>query len=399
MASAADARAQRATQRGFVEARAALYPQAAPSDPTRAVGDLLAREEVFAAPTPWLQLAGGLALRGNTHDQVGARWAPDFWDRSARRPPWSIRQLSVTLHRGALTIDLGKQFVRWGRTDIVTPTDRFAPRDFLNVVDNELLAVTGVRGTVEAGAETIDAVVVPRFTPSRMPLFAQRWGVTLPAAAGIRIVDNGARYPEGVQAGVRWSHAGSAVEYSLSYFDGFNHLPNIDVRVPIVPGALVLTRVYPHIRSLGADAAIPTRWFTVKVESAYFASPDRQADEYVLYVVELERLAGEWVLAGGYAGEAIVERRVEPGFAPDRGLARALVGRASYTIDVNRSAAVEGAVRQDGDGAYLRLEYSQARGAHWRATLGGSLVAGRDGDFLGQYRRNAHVSLALRYSF
>ena len=51
-------------------------------------------------------------------------------------------------------------------------------------------------------------------------------------------------------------------------------------------------------------------------------------------------------------------------------LPRSFVGRASYTIDVNRGA-----------------------------TVGGSVLVGRDGDFLGQYRRNSHVSAAFKYSF
>jgi hypothetical protein len=75
------------------------------------------------------------------------------------------------------------------------------------------------------------------------------------------------------------------------------------------------------------------------------------------------------------------------------------VARASYTIDANRSAAVETAIRQNGHGEYVKGEYSQARGQHWRATAAGALIRGHVDDFLGQYRRNSHVTLSLRYSF
>ena len=80
-------------------------------------------------------------------------------------------------------------------------------------------------------------------------------------------------------------------------------------------------------------------------------------------------------------------------------MTRSLVGRASYTIDPNRSLALEGAVRQTGGGAYTKAEYSQAHGQHWRTTVTGTLIRGAPDDFLGQYRRNSHVALALRYSF
>ncbi len=408
--------AQTVTQRGFVEGRAYLFPEDAPNDRVNLVGDFLAREEVFVKPAPWIQFAGGVDARGNTHDQVADAWRIDFSDRGALRPALSVRRLSATVHYRHLTIDAGKQFIRWGKADIVTPTDHFAPRDFLDVVDSELLAVTGVRTTVSAGSEAVEAVVVPRFTPSRVPLLDQRWSAAPPEAGGVRVVDAGARLPEGTQFGIRWSHTAEGYEYSLSYFDGFNHLPNIDAALsagagtagiaasicpacpPSLP-SLSISRVYPAIRSYGGDAAVPTRWFTIKGEAAYVTSSSPATDEYVLYVVQLERQTGEWLLVAGYAGEAVTEHRALLTFAPDRGLTRSIVARASYTIDPNRSAAIEAAVRQNGGGVYVKPEYSQAYGQHWRTTATAVLIAGRAGDFLGQYRRNSHLTLTLRYSF
>ena len=75
------------------------------------------------------------------------------------------------------------------------------------------------------------------------------------------------------------------------------------------------------------------------------------------------------------------------------------MGRASYTLDPNRSLAFEGAVRQDGNGVYAKAEYSQAHGQHWRTTVAGVLIRGEDEDFLGQYHRNSNATLVLRYSF
>jgi hypothetical protein len=86
-------------------------------------------------------------------------------------------------------------------------------------------------------------------------------------------------------------------------------------------------------------------------------------------------------------------------FAPDRGLTRSIIARASYTIGPVRSLAFETAIRQNGAGAYGKVEYSQARGAHWRATVTAVGIGGQSDDFLGQYHRNSHVTAALRYSF
>ena len=137
-----------------------------------------------------MQFAGGLDLRANSHDQVDDRWRLDVDDRGVKRPRASLRRLTATFTHGPFTIDAGKQFIRWGKADIINPTDRFAPRDFLNVVDTEFLAVTGVRGVAQHGAETFEAVWVPRFTPSRVPLLDQRW-TAVPAAPGVPLVDAG----------------------------------------------------------------------------------------------------------------------------------------------------------------------------------------------------------------
>jgi len=401
--------AQMLTQRGFLDGSIYLFPQDAPNDSTQVMGDFLAREEVFVKPAPWVQFAGGLDLRANSHDQVEESWRLDVSDRGAQRPRLSLRRLTATLTHGPFTLDAGKQFIRWGKADILNPTDRFAPRDFLNVVDNDFIAVTGVRGVVQHGSETLEVVWVPRFTPSRVPLLDQRW-TAVPEAPSATLIDEGAVFPDGSQAGVRWSHVGDGFEYSASFFNGFNNLPNVEafaapIAVPSAPTCLgcpttiAVRRTYPAIRTYGGDAAVPTKWFTIKGEAAYFTTTTPLTDEYVLYVVQLERQTGEWVIVGGYAGEAITERRSTLTFAPDRGLTRSFVARASYTIDSLRSLGFETAIRQNGDGFYGKAEYSQARGQHWRVTITAIGIAGASDDFLGQYSRNSHVKAALRYSF
>jgi len=404
MLAPAAADAQTLSVRGFGEGEVFWFPQEVPADPTRLIGHFLGRGEVFYKPAPVIQFAGGLDLRANSHDQVEAGWRLDYGDRGAERPRLSVRRLSATYTKSRLTVDGGKQFIRWGKTDIVTPTDRFAPRDFLNVINGEFLAVTAVRAVIQLRDDAFDGVWAPRFTPSRTPLLDQRWSGIPPNAVQVP-VDGGATMPTGSQFGIRWSHLGAAAEYSLSYFDGFNHLPLIRSSVDIEAPAVVVTRLYPAIRTYGGDLAAPTPWFTIKGEAAFFESssndvpPDERSDDYVLFVAQLERQSGEWTFVGGYAGEIVVRSRSSLPFAPDRGLSHAFLGRAAYTLDPNRSVALEGAVRENGRGVYTRGEYSQAHGQHWRTTVAAAVIGGETDDFLGQYRRNSYMSATLRYSY
>jgi len=393
--------AQDFSHRGFLETRVTLYPQTTRGDSGRAVGDALLRYEPSYKASTALQFAASFEARTDTHQQVERRWDPSWQDRSRRRPAFAVRRLSATYHRGRFTAEAGKQFIRWGKADIVTPTDRFAPRDFLAVVDNDFLAITAARVAYETRSDSLELVWAPRFTPSRIPLLHQRWAPLpqdLPADLELR--DAGARFPGGSQFGARWNHIASGFEWALSFYEGFNHLPLFDARLlSFAPPRVEVERFYPRLRMYGADAAWPLRWLTLKGEAAYFTSRTLQADEYLLYVVQLERQAGEWFFVGGYAGEAVTASRTTLGFSPERGFAKAFVGRAGYTIDPNRSLALEAAIRQNGEGSWTRIEYSQAFGQHWRVTAAFALIRGSPADFLGQFRRNSHAAIALRHSF
>ena len=389
--------AQNFEQRGFFENRALVYPQTAPNDGGYLVNETLLRWDASVKTGSWFKLSGSFEAQTDSHRQTEREWRIDADDRSIQRPAFSVRQLSATLHKGKVTAEIGRQFIRWGKTDILIPTDRFAPRDYLgNVIDSDFLGVTAARVTISGVSDSLDLVWQPWFTPSRTPLLNQRWTVLPPEAAGVPIFDAGARYPGGSQYGVRWNHTGAGYEYSLCFFDGYNNLPLFDAKLDA--RGVGLQRFYPNLRLYGGDAAVPLPWLTVKGEAAYFTTSTPGAEEYVLYVIQLERVVKEWSFVGGYAGEAVTQATGNPlAFAPDRGFARSFVGHASLTIDVNRSLTVETAVRAAG--SFLRFEYSQALGQHWRVTPGAAWIRGDMTDFLGQYHRNSYLSLAVRYSF
>lgn len=391
------ASAQDFSQRGYLENGAYFYPQDAPGDGGHATGNLLLRYEAAYNWSAHLRFSASVDARTDTHREVERAAHIGWWDREAQRPALAIRRLGLIYTRGEFTLGIGKQLIRWGKADLLNPTDRFAPRDYINLVQTEYLPVTAAHLTWAHASDSVEFVYAPRFTPSRTPLLNQRWA---PVPAEVQVVDGGTRFPGGPQFGLRWNHAGSRIEYSLSAFDGFNHLPVIDLTIrSLAPPSVAVARQFARIRSYGAEAAMPMKWVTLKGEAAFFTSPDRFADEYAQYVVQLEKQSGEWFFTGGYAGEKVTARRSALTYAPDRGMTDAFLGRAGYTIDSNRSVALDAAVRRNGDGSWLKAEYSQAFGSHWRGTGGIAWIRGTPQDFLGQYHLNSHLFLLLRYSF
>jgi hypothetical protein len=388
--------AQDFSQRGFFETGGYFFPQTAPDDSSHVVGEGLLRYEAFYKITQNFKLAGGFDLRTDTHNETDRSLGLSWFDRSRIRPAFAIRRLSATYTNGKLTVEVGKQYVRWGKTDVLNPTDRFAPRDFLTVVDNDFLGITAARITYGTQSNTIDLVVEPQLTPSCVPLLNQRWAV-LPS--GVPIAEQAPDLPSGPQFGARWNHIGTTAEYSLSFYNGYDHLPLYSAQLQAAPFQVDLQRFYPQMRMYGGDAAIPFSIATLKAEAGYFTSTTPESDQYVLYVLQLERQTGEWSFVGGYAGQVITEHGTAISYSPIRGSTRAFVGRAGYTIDTNRGLAVETVIRQNLRGFYIKPEYTQAVGQHWRVTAGFAWIRGDDNDFLGQYHRNSHAILALRYSF
>src|ERR1035437_4233264 len=87
---AATAHAQNFSQRGFLETTALLFPQTAPNDSARAVGEALFRYEAFYKLTN-LSFAAALDARTDTHHETDRDWGGAWWDRSRRRPLLAVR--------------------------------------------------------------------------------------------------------------------------------------------------------------------------------------------------------------------------------------------------------------------------------------------------------------------
>jgi hypothetical protein len=396
--STTPAAAQTFAYRGFAEAGVVAHAEAAPNDPTRLIAEAQLRVEPSLQVRRLVSVGASIEGRIDSHRQTTERPDLRFWDRTLRRPSMAVRALTATVARGPVTIELGKQFLRWGQSDIISPTDYFTPRDYVVTISSEPLAVTAARLTLAGGQHALELAYTPRMTPSRIPLLEHRWIGLGAATAGLQLENGETHYSRRSQYGARWRYTGRVLEASTSFFQGFNHHPLLDVAVS-ADGTAQLSRSFARIRAFGADAVVPLPGVTVKAEASWQDAVSGNADDYGLWVVQAERQQTDWLLIGGYVGEWVTSERNVFGFAPDRGLARSLIGRVSRTFEGNRSALVEAVVRRDGGGLYARAEYSQAFAARWRVTLQALLVRGQSDDFLGQYRRNSFSGVRTRVSF
>jgi hypothetical protein len=382
-------------QKGYVEFRAFGFPDTTYNDTAHFIGEAVIHYDVAFGLAPYWTLKGSTETRSDTHRQTEREFRLNIDDRGLQRPNFSIGRVSLEYKRGPVTLEAGKQLIRWGTTSILTPTDRFAPRDYLFVVDNDVLAVMAARLEYTHGKDRFELVAQPIFTPSRLPLLNQRWTLVPERFQHITVSDTVNRIPGGTQLGARWKRSSTRYEASLSFFDGFNYLPLIGRSIN--RRDIVSERTFPQMRMYGGDFAVPVRGLTFKAESAYFTSTTRFADEYVLYVMQVEQARPRWSWTAGYAGEAITQKRTLLNFAPDRALARSLLAKGRYELTKTRGIGAETSAGKNG--TWLRTEYREKWNQRWSAAVSFTLLRGEPNDFFGQYRKNSFFNLSLRYSF
>jgi hypothetical protein len=361
-------------------------------------------------------------FRLDTHLDVDRhRWL-DLSERGLRRPAGEISEFYFDLKLGRVDLRAGKQQIRWGRADGYNPTDNLLPYDYLDTFNDERLAVPALKADAYLGKAQLEAAWAPFYTPTRLPLFGQRWFPRLPTTQTVSLApqepptevelsyrDAGGALPARTfgngQWGIRWNQLLPRAEFSFSYFDGFDDIaffrPSImPVLLAPQPQFLVsLNREYFRVRVAGADFASELGPFGIRGEMAYFDQTDPTNLDRLLFVVGLDRSWGDWFAIVQYMGQKVSgSAQNEPVF-PDLGLRSTMLWRVERTLSPSRSLEVKGALRlRDGD-FFIQPMYSVALANKWRLKIGATIFGGPEDGYLGQFRDNSHLIVQLRYTF
>jgi hypothetical protein len=174
-----------------------------------------------------------------------------------RNAYWRIRWDRIDLR-------VGQQQIRWGKADGINPTDFFTPIDFavlLPLEDDQYRSVPAVRNDVYLNdTDSLSLVVEPDFTRSRLPE---------PKPAPVSIMDDEPSGWSTPQVGLRWSHTGENLDWSLSAFHGFSTLPLLDYAGAAAEGTPQYSRYYAAADGFGLDVARNFGKLGFRAELAY----------------------------------------------------------------------------------------------------------------------------------
>ncbi len=201
--------------------------------------------------------------------------AQDSANRSLSTPDMHITPVEFYMdyHFSSADLRVGQQFIFWGATDWVNPTDVINPWDFENLSsETEDYRIPVLAGSLMMylGNYTIQAVLVPAFTATVIPI-PQGTHLYRPP------VDK-----DHLQGGIRIQSFVGATDVSFAYFSGFNHLPTFRFTgMDFSTGTPFPTfkATYSRQQMVGVDFVRTVNQFALKGESAWLITPDKNGTD------------------------------------------------------------------------------------------------------------------------
>jgi hypothetical protein len=371
--------------------------------------------------TPWksLLLHSSTVLRQDFSEEERSRVFPYEAYLKVERESWSVQ--------------LGRQFITWGRADSVRPTDVFKRHDFTDLIENREEAIDAVKVDLFHGSWTLEGVWAPVFDPDRISIRAENRWSRLPTAAVVPGVgpvaltfrDDGRQRPAATlgsgQVGVRLSGSARGWDFAAMYYYGYDRVPTIVkreiARVDPIAGEATITLVPIHerIHVFGGDVATAVSGWGVRGEATYTLTSDLGRDvsgvndPYFRLVGGIDRAfprlpVGESLSVGiqyaldteprqpGPLDLLDVDRRLHP-------FQHALVVNTVWTYTEFVKLRLRSYVNLAEGDFLLQPELAWQPIDSMTVVAGADVLGGRPDTFFGRYRHNNRLRLRIAYTF
>jgi hypothetical protein len=170
----------------------------------------------------------------------------------------NLREAYFSIEFDEWSLRLGRQIIAWGRADRINPTDYFSARDFTLLVpedEDQRTGINALRAQYHITDATILTVVIAEFEGHRIPQGQ------LPST--LSMDDE----PEDAEYGAKIDHTGERLDWSLSYFHGFDRFVRF---VPVLSSpSPSFQGYYPVAESIGLDFATAFSSWTARGEISH----------------------------------------------------------------------------------------------------------------------------------
>lgn len=326
----------------------------------------------------------------------------------------ALRETYLDVGFGSVDLRIGKQIVVWGRADRINPTDNLTPRDFTLLFpeeDDQRIGTAAVKATYYLGSLSLTGIWPLDFEPHTVPIPPLPPPLTLHEAEPERPFRQGA---------IKVEQTGKAVDWSLSYLNGFDLFPDLGIDRSRPP---VVNLRHHRIRVIGADAATVLGRYGLRGEAAYTFTEDGDGEDpfvknpFFFLVLGGERTFLEYLNVNLQYLLRVMARFHDPqetsdplqqGVAIQQAVINNQTDRIQQGVSVRFShqwfnetlrgevVAVFSTPRHD---YAIRPKVTYALSDRWKAIVGGDLFRGPERSFFGFLRKNSTAYAELRYGF
>jgi hypothetical protein len=326
-----------------------------------------------------------------------------------------LREAYLDLRLGPVDLRIGRQIIAWGRADRINPTDTLTPRDFTLLVPEDAdqrFGTTGIRATAHVAGMSLTGVLLPTFAPNIVPIRRPPPPSTLQEHVPGDPV---------LQGAFKIERTGGRVDWSASYFDGFDLFPDLQI-AGLRPSGVDLVLSHHRIRVVGADAAAAVGPYTVRGEAAYtFTEHSRRGDQikspflFLVFGADRTLPGGVYVnlqyllrVVADFQRPADVEDPVRRGVAVAQALVNDQLDPVKHafalrvaTTWLNETLSGEiGAIVSATRGDYaVRPKVTYALTDRVKLTAGADFFRGETPSFFGRLRDTSTAYLEVRWGF
>ncbi len=308
-------------------------------------------------------------------------------------------------------LTLGRQLFNWGIADGYNPNNNINPMDLLDVPTLKKMGVFS--GSLRYSDEDLSAhlVVIPWFTPTRIPSFRSRWqgdfGEAASQFSGLELVSGGRELPDH-----RFEDAAYAVRLSsstllrgwdlaVSFYEGFD--PIGVLRGEQRGSQIALSQVFPRFQESGLSFS--TTWSSLEFHGEaglHDTQDNRMDDDYLEYILGLNwtyydlPFTEESFLILEYADERIT--RNQSAYTPFSGsgeYVRPFKGSwiASVRLSFNQETqlTLSGLRNPSSQDGVWRAKLSHQFSDSLKLDLGGEWIYGSPDTFFGHWSHNDRI--------
>ncbi len=325
-----------------------------------------------------------------------------------------MREAYADYALGSWDFRLGRQIIAWGRADRVNPTDNLTPRDFKILVpedDDNRFGALAAKARYSFGDYSITGVWLPDFRANKFPF---------PKQAGVSYEEN---FPGSHRTlAAKFERSGKDLDWSLSYYDGFDLNPDISVKSAGPTGVTMLLSHHRY-RVLGADAATALGRNGLRGEIAYAQTEDSDGNDlfiknpFVWGVVGVERTFLSYLNVNLQYFFRYVTKWEDPTNVAnptlkDVALTQAVINNqrdktqhgltfrvSNKWLNETLEGEIAGILDATRKGYLLRPKMIYAINDKWKAVAGFDYYGGPDDSFFGRLEKNRAAYVEAIYGF